>query len=128
MLHTSCAWLRRACAARAGSGCALCSASCREHRRYPALIVGRSFMPWDCRRLRAVAAAVLLLGWGSQASAALVRFHYVPADACGNTTLSSRCGSVGERVRWLGAIREPSPYEPRPTHLVTFWHPYTRRC
>jgi hypothetical protein len=57
-----------------------------------------------------------------------LRFHYVPVDACGNATLQpSGLGGVGEKVQWLGFVRKPSNNQPRPTHLVTFRHPYTGR-
>ncbi len=81
------------------------------------------------RWLRFVAAAFLLLLWGGLAAAEQVRFHYVATDTCGNTSLrpGGACGSVGERVRWLGMVREPYASQLRPTHLVTFLHPYTGR-
>ncbi len=81
------------------------------------------------RSLSALAAVFLCLSLGGTASAALVRFHYVPIDGCGNTAFrpAGPCGAPGELVRWLGAVREPSIDQPRPTHVVTFWHPYTGR-
>jgi hypothetical protein len=62
--------------------------------------------------------------------AAQLRYHYVPVDAAGNTRLapvvqSGGGGSPGERVRFLGLIREPATTQPRPTHLVTFRHSFT---
>jgi hypothetical protein len=63
------------------------------------------------------------------AAAGRLRFHYVPVDVAGNTSLA-RAGPVapvGEELTWLGAVRRPSLNQPRPTHLVTFRHPYTGR-
>ena len=79
------------------------------------------------RGLRPLATAILLLLAGPIAAAAEVRFHYVPVDARGNTTLqpSGASDGVGERRRWLGTVREPYNNQPRPTHLATYRHPYT---
>jgi hypothetical protein len=74
--------------------------------------------------LRFIAAAALLVLSGELAVAAELRFHYVPVDARGNTTLQPK-GGVGEKVQWMGLVRKPSNNQPRPTHLVTFRHPYT---
>jgi len=61
-----------------------------------------------------------------------LRYHYVPVDAAGNSKVApvAQPGggvSPGERVRFLGLIREPAVTQPRPTHLVTFKHSYTGR-
>jgi hypothetical protein len=63
------------------------------------------------------------------AAASQVRFHFVPVDACGTMSFkpSGPSAGVGERVRWFGTVREPCYQQPRPTHIVTFWHPYTGR-
>ena len=81
------------------------------------------------RWLRPFAAAALLLLSGGVAWAGQIRFHYVPVDACGNTSLkpNGACSGVGERLRWFGTVREPFNNQPRPTHLVTYRHPYTCR-
>jgi hypothetical protein len=72
-------------------------------------------------------AAVLALS-GGIAGAAQLRFHHVPVDACGNTTLKPNgMGGVGERLCWFGTVREPFNNQPRPTHLVTYRHPCTHR-
>jgi len=68
--------------------------------------------------------AILLSG--RMADAAVVRFHYLPADSPEQTTLKP-AGGIGERVRWFGAVREPYNGSLRPTHVVTFGHPYTGR-
>jgi hypothetical protein len=78
---------------------------------------------WFLRLFPCAAVAVLLLVSGP-AAAARVRFHFVPVDACGNTTLQPGLGP-GERVSWFGTVREPYADQPRPTHLVTFRHPAT---
>jgi hypothetical protein len=62
--------------------------------------------------------------------AAELRFHYVAIDEAGNTRLAPIAGAgggVGERVEFLGSVREPINAPPRPTHRVTFKHPYTGR-
>jgi hypothetical protein len=71
--------------------------------------------------------AIFLPLSGGMAEAAVVRFHYLPADSPGNTTLKPAGGSIGERVRWFGAVRTPYNAPLRPTHVVTFRHPYTGR-
>jgi hypothetical protein len=64
--------------------------------------------------------------------AADLRYHYVPVDAAGNTQLapvvrSGGGGSPGERISFLGLVQEPAATQPKPTHLVTFRHPFTGR-
>jgi hypothetical protein len=74
-----------------------------------------------------VATAVLLLPAGP-AEAARVCFRYVPIDPAGNTSLKPvATGVVGQRVGYLGAVRQPYNCQPRPTHLVTFVHPFTHQ-
>ena len=62
----------------------------------------------------------------SRAEAATVRFHYVPSES-EKTTMKPAGGGVTERVRWFGTVREPYRLPLRPTHIVTFRHPYTGR-
>src|SRR5262249_52379811 len=78
---------------------------------------------------KAVFAAVgVTLAWtAGTVRAEQRRFHYVPVDAAGNSTLQPNDGGVGERLRLLGATRGPDNGQPRPTHLVTFRHPYNGR-
>jgi hypothetical protein len=75
------------------------------------------------------AAAVLLVSAGA-ARADQVRYHYAPADLCGSTSLkpADGCGAPGTRVAFFGLVREGYYCQRRPTHLVTFRHPYTARC
>jgi hypothetical protein len=81
--------------------------------------------PWRLC-LAPAAATALLLALGQPAAAAQVRFHYAPADLCGRTALKpGACGTPGERVAWFGLYREAYSCVPRPTHFVTFRHPYT---
>ena len=81
--------------------------------------------------LRRISGALLfifaILLSGGMADAAVVRFHYLPADSPEQTTLKPAGGGIGERVRWFGAVREPYNGSLRPTHVVTFRHPYTGR-
>jgi len=73
------------------------------------------------------ALAALTTAAVSDAGAAEVRFHYAPVDAAGNTTLkpSGPGNAIGEKRTWVGSVRRPYVNQPRPTHLVTFLHPYT---
>jgi hypothetical protein len=73
----------------------------------------------------AACAAILSLAIGS-ASAEVVRFRYVPRDACGNTALApGPQGAAGERQAWIGGPVEPYLRTLAPTHIVTFQHPAT---
>jgi hypothetical protein len=81
-------------------------------------------------RMLPPASACLLLALEAGTSAgAEVRFHYVPADAAGNSRLEPAAPGpgAGERIRWFGLVREVYAGQPRPTHLVTFRHPYSGR-
>jgi hypothetical protein len=75
---------------------------------------------------------VLIVGclWltAAPARAGQTRFHYVPVDAAGNTAVQPADGGApGERVTRFGTVREPALQQARPTHLVTFRHPWTGR-
>jgi hypothetical protein len=72
-----------------------------------------------------IALAVLFSMAAGVAGAAVVRFHYLPAESPENTTLKP--AGLGEHVRWFGAVREQYNAPLRPTHVVTFRHPYTGR-
>lgn len=82
-----------------------------------------------CHQGFSLLTAALLLGTAGPGAAGQVRFRYVPVDARGNTTLAPPAPGAGpgERVRWFGAVRQPYDRQPRPTHLVTFRHPFTNR-
>jgi hypothetical protein len=72
------------------------------------------------------AACLLLLIGSSTAPAEVVRFRYVPKDACGNTALVSNIpGATGERQSWIGGPIEPFYRTIPATHVVTFVHAYT---
>jgi hypothetical protein len=78
--------------------------------------------PW---RALAACAGLLWLGSGT-AAAEVVRFRYVPKDACGNTVQAATvAGATGERQSWLGGPIEPFYRSVAPTHIVTFVHAYT---
>src|SRR5262249_46044820 len=88
--------------------------------------------PWRCAmpsllKCASVAVVVAVLGAGGVANAEQLRFHYVPVDPSGNTTLQPNGGGARERLRPLGTGRAPDNSQPRPTHLVTFRHPWTAR-
>lgn len=63
------------------------------------------------------------------ASAEVVRFRYTLQDLCGHTSLKTTAnGAKGEWRAWaLGIRSEPYYCQMRPTHLVTFRHPYANR-
>jgi hypothetical protein len=69
--------------------------------------------------------AVLFLLSKGRAEAAVVRFHYVPADPQTHTTMKPGCNGAGETSRWLGPVREPYNCALRPTQVLTFHHPYS---
>lgn len=71
--------------------------------------------------------AVLFCLTEGKAGAAVIRFHYLPTDSGETTTMQPADSGVGQRVRWFGAVRQPSSVPLRPTHVVTFRHPYTGR-
>jgi hypothetical protein len=75
----------------------------------------------------AIALAVLALVQSS-ACAERVRYHFAPADLCGNTaqTPAGPCNAIGERVSYLGISRTPYNGVLRPTQMVTFIHPVTK--
>jgi hypothetical protein len=77
----------------------------------------------------AVLATALAVILALPCRAGRVRYHYAPADACGTMSMKpdGPCGAAGEVVSFFGAVREPAPAPPRPTHLLTFQHPCTAR-
>src|SRR5437867_4310493 len=81
-------------------------------------------------RWHSIALALAGVFWLSAASACaeVVRFHYVPRDACGNTALvPAPSGAPAERSAWLGGPTEPFTRPIAPTHIVTFRHPASGR-
>ncbi len=72
-----------------------------------------------------VVSAVLV----APARAERVRFHYPLADITGTVVQSPGVphATPGERVAFLGAVREPASCRLRPTHMVTFYHPAVNR-
>jgi hypothetical protein len=89
-------------------------------------VAGLNVPKKSCVPLRFVVVLVLALA-GGMARAAVVRFHYLPADSPEQTTLRPAGSGVGERSRWFGTVRAPYNGSLRPTHVVTFRHPYTGR-
>jgi hypothetical protein len=79
--------------------------------------------------LRCVAIVVLLGLAPCWAAAEQVRYHFVPADACGAMTQvpAGPEGTIGELKRGLGVLALPYSYAVRPNQMVTFRHPYTGR-
>jgi hypothetical protein len=73
---------------------------------------------------------VLLLGAApSWAAAEQMRYHFVPADACGKMTQvpAGPEGTLGELKRGLGIVPLPYSYAVRPNQMVTFRHPLSGR-
>ncbi|MBY0527514.1 MAG: hypothetical protein K2R98_29225 [Gemmataceae bacterium] len=68
-------------------------------------------------------AVVALLLCGNVASAAIVRYHYVPAGPGPMTLAPGPTGAPGELINIRG--RQPYNCPPRPTCLVTFKHCFT---
>src|SRR6516165_5243412 len=81
------------------------------------------------RYFRWVAIAMLLGSVPSWAAAEQVRYHFVPADACGTMAQvpAGPEGTIGELKRALGMVAMPYPCAVRPNQMVTFRHPFTCR-
>jgi hypothetical protein len=77
--------------------------------------------------LLAVSICFLLLFGAETSAAAEVRFHYVPVDTAGNSRLEPAAPGPGAGIlgRRLGLARDIYAGQPRPTHLVTYRHPYS---
>jgi hypothetical protein len=77
------------------------------------------------QHLRWFALALVLGAAPSWAAAEQVRYHFVPADACGKTTQVpiGPEGTIGELKRGLGVVPLPYPNAVRPNQMVTFRHP-----
>ena len=80
-------------------------------------------------RIRSMTLLIALGALPQTASAEQLRFHFVPADACGTMTqvAAGPEGSLGELRRGWGARPIPSSYLVKPNQMVTFRHPYTGR-
>ena len=78
--------------------------------------------------LHATALLVLAVAAGP-AHAERVRYHFRPADLCGNTAAITAGTSIaiGERVSYFGTGTAPYNCPMKPNYLVTFRHPYTRQ-
>jgi hypothetical protein len=61
--------------------------------------------------------------------AELVRFRYVPADACGTMAQvpAGPNGALGEQLTGFGMRPQPFTRNFRPNQMVTFRHPYNGR-
>jgi len=76
-----------------------------------------------------VAALAVAVCSSGPVQAEKVRYHFAPADLCGSTvqTPAGKNNAIGERVSYFGFGNAPYYCPKRPTHMVTFWHPYTKR-
>jgi hypothetical protein len=80
------------------------------------------------RRFSHSIALILLLACAPACFAGRVRYHYVPIDAAGNTTIRiGNGGAPGERVSRFWFSTEPYGTQPRPTHLARFRHTFSGR-
>jgi hypothetical protein len=79
--------------------------------------------------LRFLILLLALLAFPTFAYAEVVRFLFVPIDPCGATkqVAVGPDGSLGEKLTGFGFIPKPYTEQFRPTHMVTFRHPYTVR-
>src|SRR5437899_4951445 len=75
---------------------------------------------------RLLALLALLGAIPSWATAEQVRYHFVPADACGKMQQvpAGPDGTIGELKRVLGARALPYPYAVHPNQRVTFRDPF----
>ncbi len=80
------------------------------------------------RRVSMLLVTFIVLALPNATRAEMVRFCYVPVDACG-TMQQMPCGpdgATGELFQGFGLRRQAYPQALRPTHLVTFRHPNGR--
>jgi len=79
---------------------------------------------WYSLALIAFVAMSAAPAWAEQ-----VRFRFVPIDACGNTQQvpAGPDGALGEKLSGAGIIPKAFPGTFRPTHMVTFKHPFNGR-
>ncbi|HYT88326.1 MAG TPA: hypothetical protein VEL76_06370 [Gemmataceae bacterium] len=78
------------------------------------------------RVVRLLAIPILVLSTTNTARAERVKFHYPAADICAGAHIPGGPDVVGERTSLFGGTREPVRCRLRPTHLLTFCHPYTK--
>ncbi len=75
-------------------------------------------------------AAVLAFVAGT-AGAEVVRFHYLPGTTCGYSSTSLKVGPGGATGEYKAFLLSPAtqPYycQLKPTHMVTFYHPFTNQ-
>src|ERR1700692_4284480 len=76
-------------------------------------------------------AVPVLAGSVATASAEVVRFHYTATQNCGYSTTSLKVGPGGATGEWktwaLSPAAQPYYSQLKPTHMVTFRHPYTNQ-
>jgi hypothetical protein len=74
-------------------------------------------------------ACLAFFPWTNTAQAARLVYHFGPGDCAPGTSLkpASPCCTAVERVSWFGSVRQPDVPARRPTHLVSFQHPYLGR-
>jgi hypothetical protein len=83
-----------------------------------------NFISWSLALAAVLATAAI-------SSAEVVRFHYTPAQLCGYQSTNLKVGMDGSTGEWKSFALSPAtqPYysQLKPTHLVTFRHPYTNQ-
>jgi hypothetical protein len=83
-------------------------------------------MPNRNRSAALAAVVFFLLVLTGKATAARLRYHYVPSDAGKMTLQPLGNGAPGERLTWLRGW-EPYDQAPRPNQWVCFQHTVTRQ-
>ena len=71
---------------------------------------------WHTWLTVSLAAAVWLFPAG-RAEAARIRYHFTPADLCGDQLQPNGSTATATRSAWFGAVRDTSSRPVRPTHL-----------
>jgi hypothetical protein len=73
--------------------------------------------------------ALAVLAQPTMVQAEMVRFRFVPVNGCGamHQVPAGPNGALGEWFRGFGLQPQPYPHVFRPTHMVTFRHPYNGR-
>lgn len=76
-----------------------------------------------------LALGVLILAAPNPVRSEQLRFHFVPADACGamRQVPAGPEGAIGELKRGVGLRSLPYTQPVRPNQMVTFRHPYNGR-
>jgi hypothetical protein len=75
----------------------------------------------------ALALAIGLWCWPSTGQTAWARLHYAASGSTGTLVYQPDVSASRTTTSYFGLNIAPAPAAPRPTHVVTFRHAYTRR-